>query len=77
MSTLKINTVEEARSIFDEIKRNDLMSQKYRKQCKYLNYVKTLDYSSFDSYLLRFHFSIWFISLCSCRFTSPSIGIKI
>ena len=31
MSTLKINTVEEARSIFDEIKRNDLMSQKCRK----------------------------------------------
>ena len=42
MSTLKINTVEEARSIFDEIKRNDLMSQKYRKQCKYLNYVEHL-----------------------------------
>ena len=42
MSTLKINTVEEARSIFDEIKRNDLMNQKYRKKCKYLSYVEHL-----------------------------------
>ena len=28
--------------IFEEIKHNDLMSEKYKKSCKYLNYVKYL-----------------------------------
>ena len=55
MSTLKINMVEESSLGFrlrkidetrnyhlDEIKHNDLMSEKYKKTCKYLNYVENL-----------------------------------
>ena len=28
--------------LLDEIKHNDLMSEKYKKKCKYLNYVEHL-----------------------------------
>ena len=52
---LKMNLTEEARIEFrlrksdettgylsDKIKNNDLMSEKYKKTCKYLNYIENL-----------------------------------
>ena len=55
INILKINLTEEARIEFrlrksdettgylsDEIKNNDLMSEKYKKTCKYLNYIEDL-----------------------------------
>ena len=55
ISILKINMLEEAslefrlrkidqtrNSLLDEIKHNDLMSGKYKKTCKYLNYVENM-----------------------------------
>ena len=47
--------------LLDEIKHNHLMSEKYKKICKYLT-----AYSSFNNYWLRFNFCICFISSCSC-----------
>ena len=49
--------------LLEEIKHNDLMSEKYKKTCKHLNYV---DHNfSFNSCWLYFNFCICFISLCS------------
>ena len=55
INILKINLTEEARIEFrlrksdettgylsDKIKNNDLMSEKYKKTCKYLNYIENL-----------------------------------
>ena len=55
INILKINLTGEARIEFrlrksdettgylsDEIKNNDLMSEKYKKTCKYLNYIENL-----------------------------------
>ena len=39
----KLRKIDETRTYFlDEIKHNDLMSKKYKKTCKYLNYVQHL-----------------------------------
>ena len=39
----RLRKIDDARDYFlDEIKHNDLMSEKYRKTCKYLNYVEHL-----------------------------------
>ena len=39
----QLSKINETRNYFlDEIKRNDLMSEKYKKTCKYLNYVEDL-----------------------------------
>ena len=39
----KLKKVDERRNyLLDDIKHNDLISQKYKKICKYLNYVKHL-----------------------------------
>ena len=45
-------------ALLQKIKHNDLMSEKHKKTCKYLNYV--------EHWLISFNFCIWFISLCSC-----------
>ena len=38
---LKLRKMDETRNnLLDEIKHNDLMSEKYKKTCKYLNYVE-------------------------------------
>ena len=45
MSSLKFNLIkidETINYLIDEIKYNDLMSEKYKKVCKYLNYVKNI-----------------------------------
>ena len=74
---LKINMVEEASLEFrlrkidgtrnylsDEIKHIDLMSEKYKKTCKYLNHVEHL-------------LCICFISLCSCWYYECCIWNRI
>ena len=39
----QLSKINETRNYFlDEIKHNDLMSEKYKKTCKYLNYVEDL-----------------------------------
>ena len=39
----RFKKIDETRNyILDEIKHNDLMSEKYKKTCKYLNYVEQL-----------------------------------
>ena len=39
----RVRKIDEIRNcLLDEIKHNDLMSQKYKKTCNYLNYVKHL-----------------------------------
>ena len=39
----RLRKIDETRNyILDEIKHNDLMSEKYKKTCKYLNYVEDL-----------------------------------
>ena len=36
----KLTKIDETRNdLLDEVKHNDLMSEKYKKACKYLNYV--------------------------------------
>ena len=39
----RLGKIDETRNyLFDEIKHNDLMSEKYKKACKHLNYVEHL-----------------------------------
>ena len=39
--SLDLKKIDETRNyLLDEIKHNDLMSEKYKKTCKYLNYVE-------------------------------------
>ena len=44
MSSLEFRSgkIDERRNLLEEIKHNDLMSEKYQKTCKYLNYVEHL-----------------------------------
>ena len=57
----RLRKTDETRNyLLGEIKHNDLMSEKYKKTCKYLNYVEHL--LILASAITR----ICFISLCSC-----------
>ena len=57
----RLRKIDDARNyLLDGIKHNDLMNEKHKKTCKYLNY------SSFNSYSLCFNFYICFISFCFC-----------
>ena len=39
----RLTKIDETRNyLLDEIKHNDLMSEKYKKTCKYLNYIENL-----------------------------------
>ena len=63
----RLRKINETRNyLLDEIKHNDLMSEKYDETCKYLNYAKHL--LSLNNCRLCFNFCICFISLCSCRY---------
>ena len=54
--------------LLDEIK-HDLMSEKYKKTCQYLNYVEhLLILVSAVMYMLYFNFCTCFISCYSCRY---------
>ena len=63
----RLRKIGEARGyLLDEIKNNDLMSEKSKKTCKYFNYVENL-LILLSSITGCFNFDICFISLCSCR----------
>ena len=71
MSSLefRLKKIDETRNCFlEEIKYNELMSEKYKKTCKYLNYVEHLLILASTITKLCFNFCICFISLCSCRY---------
>ena len=44
MSSLefRLKKIDETRNLFEEFKHNDLISEKYKKTCNYLNYVEHL-----------------------------------
>ena len=68
MSSLRfrLRKIDETRNyLLDEIKHNDLMSEKYKKTCKYLNYVEHLLILVL-AVTGCFSFCVYFISLCSC-----------
>ena len=76
MSSLefRLRKIDERKNLLEEIKHNDLMSEKYKKTCKYLNYIEHL----LKSYWLCFSLCNCFISLCSCwyyKFCSRSKNI--
>ena len=63
--------------ILEEIKHNDLMSEKYKKSCKYLNYVQHMFIlASTVTDCVCFNFCICFISYYF-YITSSAVGIKI
>ena len=52
----RLRKIDETRNyLLDEIKHNDLMSEKYKKTCKYLNYVEHLLFL-FQQLLVVFRF---------------------
>ena len=53
----RLRKIDETRNyLLDEIKYNDLISEKYKKTCKYLNYVEHLTIFEFQQLLVAFHF---------------------
>ena len=57
-----LNEMDEARDYpLDEINHNDLMSEKYKKTCKYLNYIE--------------HLHILALTVTSCVWISAFVGI--
>ena len=87
---IKINMVEEAsleyrlrkiderrNYLLDEIKTNDLMSEKYKKTCKYLNYVENLFILS-STITVCISIAVFASLVCvPVGITSSAIGIKI
>ena len=74
----RLRKIDETRNYFlDEIKHNDLMSEKYKKKCKYLTYVEHLLIleSTITGCVLISAFAplIW----VPVSITSSSVGIKI
>ena len=65
----RLRKIDERRNyILDEIKHNDLMSEKCKKTFKYLNYVEHLLFLASTVYWLRFNYCICFISLFFRRY---------
>ena len=63
----KLRKIDETRNyLLDKKKNNDLMGEKYKKTCEYLNYVGDLIILVSTVYLLCFNFCIYFITLFSC-----------
>ena len=70
----RLRKIDEARNyLLDEIKHDDLMSEKYKKTCKYLNYVENLlilssiitGYVSISAFAPLFFFICWYYEFCS------------
>ena len=63
MSSLKFRfkEIDETGNFLQEINHNDLMSEKYKKTCKYLNYIE--------------HLHILALTVTSCVWISASVGI--
>ena len=62
--------------LLDEVKHNDLMIEKYKKTCTYLNYLG-LVYFSFNSYRLSFHSAFASLVCVPVGITSSAVGFKI
>ena len=74
----RLRKTDETRNyLLDEIKHNDLMSEKYKKTCKYLNYVENLLILS--SAITGYVSNSAFASLVDINvgITSSSVGINI
>ena len=55
----RFRKIDEIRNyLLDELKQNDLMTEKYKKTCKYINYIEYL--------LILVSKITCFISFCSC-----------
>ena len=52
--------------LLEEIKRNNLFSERHKKTCKYLNYVEHLFILVLTISGCGFNFCICFINLCFC-----------
>ena len=80
MSSLKfrLRKIDETRNdLLNEIKHNDLMSEKYNKICKYLNYVENL-LISVSTVTGCFLISVFTSLVCvPVGITSCAVGIKI
>ena len=74
----RIRKIDETRNyLLDEIKRNDLMCEKYKKTCKYLNYVKHL-LVLVSTAIVCVSFSAFALSVAiSVGSTNSAVGIKI
>ena len=78
----RLTKIDEKRNfLLDEIK-HDLMSEKYKKTCKYLNYIKHLLILTITSTItgclsISAFACICLISSCSFGITSSEIGINI
>ena len=59
-------TDETTNYLLEEIKRNDLISERHKKTCKYLNYVEQLLILVSTITGCVFNFCICFTGLCSC-----------
>ena len=72
------NSVDETRNyLLDEIKHIDLMSEKYKKTCKYLNYVEHL-FILVSTITSCISISTFFSLVCApVGITSSAVGIKI
>ena len=62
------NVDERRNYLIEKINHNDLMSKKYKKRCKHLDYVQHLLLLVSDSYWLSFNFSICIIILCFTKY---------
>ena len=74
----RLRKIDETRNyLLEEIKHNDLMSEKYKKTCKYLNYVENLlilvstvtGYASISEFTSLVRVSV--------GITSSAVGLKI
>ena len=74
----RLRKIDETRSyLLEEIKHNELMSEKYKKTCKYLNYVKHLLIllSTVTGCVLIFSFAS--LICVSVGIASSAVGINI
>ena len=60
------NTDETGNYLLEETNHNDLMSEKHKKTCKYLNYVEHLLILALTVTICVSISALFFISLCSC-----------
>ena len=65
----RLKKIDETRNfLLDEIKHGNLLSKKYKKVCRALNYFEHFCYFCFYCQWFYFNFCIRFIRLCSCRY---------
>ena len=74
----RLRKIDETRNyLLDEIKHNDLMSEKYKKTCKYLNYVEHLLILALTSTSCVSVSTFASLVCVPVGITSSAVGIKI